>query len=94
MKTYKIYANGGFKIAVKQGWSWPGFFFTFIWAFTKGLVAPGIVCLIFCWPPALIVTAIICGSKGNNWWEAQLMKSGYAFSGIVQAGSPAEAITK
>jgi hypothetical protein len=36
MKTYKIFSNpqGNHK-AIKQGWSWPGFFFTAIWAAFK-----------------------------------------------------------
>jgi len=42
MKHYKIYESSlGFKEAVKQGWSWPAFFFTFIWAFVKKLHAIG-----------------------------------------------------
>ena len=28
--------------AVKRGWSWPAFFFSWIWAFTKGLIAIGV----------------------------------------------------
>jgi hypothetical protein len=36
IKQFKIYENAlGIREAVKQGWSWPGFFFTFIWAFIK-----------------------------------------------------------
>ena len=36
MKQYKIFENSlGTIEIVKQGWSWPAFFFGFIWAFTK-----------------------------------------------------------
>jgi len=36
MKTYKIYVNPqGTGEAIKQGWSWPGFFFNIIWALIK-----------------------------------------------------------
>lgn len=36
MKTYKIFSNPQRQYdAVKQGWSWPGFFFSFIWALIK-----------------------------------------------------------
>jgi len=36
MKTYKIFASPlGSNEAVKQGWSWPGFFFSVIWAYVK-----------------------------------------------------------
>jgi hypothetical protein len=38
MKTYKIFASPlGSNEAVKQGWSWPGFFFNIIWAYVKKL---------------------------------------------------------
>ena len=51
MHDYKIYTRGGGEIqAVKRGWSWWAFYFTWIWAFTKGLIAIGagvIVYLIF-----------------------------------------------
>ncbi|XKM13901.1 hypothetical protein RCS94_01710 [Orbaceae bacterium ac157xtp] len=34
MKNYKIFKHPDGKMeAVKQGWSWPGFFFWFIWGF-------------------------------------------------------------
>jgi hypothetical protein len=93
MKTYKLFENGSQKVAVKQGWSWPAFFLTWIWAFTKSLVVPGIVGLLFTWPPALIITGIVFGLKGNNWWEGQLIKSGYSAVGTVQARNPAEAVS-
>ncbi len=36
MNQYKIYENQlGLREAVKQGWSWTGFFFSWIWAFIK-----------------------------------------------------------
>lgn len=36
MKKYTMFEYPTGKIeAVKQGWSWPGFFFTIIWAFFK-----------------------------------------------------------
>ena len=43
MKTYKVYvSSGGQSEAVKQGWSWPAFFFGPIWALIKKLWLPGI----------------------------------------------------
>ncbi|MEM0111894.1 MAG: DUF2628 domain-containing protein, partial [Candidatus Parvarchaeota archaeon] len=47
MKTYNIYKHplGDIK-AVKVGWSWPAFFFTWIWAFVKGLYVVGVILLI------------------------------------------------
>ena len=36
MKVYNIYENPVNMLeAVKQGWSWPGFFFNWIWCFVK-----------------------------------------------------------
>ena len=36
MKQYKIFKHPLGKIeAVKQGWSWPAFFFNWIWALVK-----------------------------------------------------------
>jgi len=48
-KRYKIYENrAGTREAVKQGWSWPAFFFTFIWAFMKKMNTIGAgVCAAF-----------------------------------------------
>lgn len=41
-KQYRIYENTlGVREAVKQGWSWPAFFFSFIWAFVKKMNAVG-----------------------------------------------------
>ena len=48
MKTFNIYVNEMTKEtqAIKMGWSWPGFFFTWIWALIKGMVGLGIGLLI------------------------------------------------
>ena len=44
MHEYRIYKRVGGEIrAVKRGWSWPAFFFSWIWAFTKRLTASGVV---------------------------------------------------
>jgi hypothetical protein len=46
MKQYKIFENEvGRREAVKQGWSWPAFLFTFIWAFVKRLYVAGAIVL-------------------------------------------------
>jgi hypothetical protein len=43
MNSFSIYKNslGGVE-AIKRGWNWPAFFFTWIWAFIKGLYGLGI----------------------------------------------------
>ena len=43
MRKYKVYFSPqGDAQAVKEGWSWPGFFFTFIWALVKKLWLAGL----------------------------------------------------
>ncbi len=47
MKQYKIYKHpSGLTEAVKQGWSWPGFFFSLIWAMIKKMWAIGVGLLV------------------------------------------------
>lgn len=50
MREFRIYANpqGSYK-AVKQGWSWPAFFFGFIWALVKKMwvLGFGLIVLFF-----------------------------------------------
>ena len=42
MRQYKIYGNPQGQLeAVKQGWSWPAFFFNAIWALVKKMWALG-----------------------------------------------------
>ena len=46
MKQYKMFENEvGRREAVKQGWSWPAFLFTFIWPFVKRLYVAGAIVL-------------------------------------------------
>ena len=38
MRTFDIFSNGNGKhTAVKQGWSWPAFFFSWLWSLFSGL---------------------------------------------------------
>jgi len=47
LKKWKIFKHEEGDIqAIKQGWSWPGFVFTYIWAFVKGLYFLGAAILI------------------------------------------------
>lgn len=47
MKTFDVYQHPirGY-VAVKSGFSWPAFFFTWIWAFTKKLWGAGLIYLV------------------------------------------------
>ena len=90
MKTYEVFEKYGQTVAVKQGFSWPAFFFWWIWPFTKGLILPGIIAIVlfFCWP----VLVIIYGMKGNKWWANRLVKNGFVLVGTVQARNQTEAV--
>jgi len=53
MNQYNIYTNPQREMeAVKQGWSWPAFFYGCIWAFIKGMWGLGI--------GAFITYAMVC----------------------------------
>jgi len=47
MRNFALYhhPHRGYE-AVKQGFSWPGFWFTWLWAFVKGLYVTGVVLLV------------------------------------------------
>lgn len=62
MKQYKIFKHpSGTSEAVKQGWSWPAFFFSFIWAMVKKQWALGVSVLI-----GLLVFGFIVGAAGGD----------------------------
>lgn len=62
MKQYKIYTSPLGKVeAVKQGGSWPAFFFSFIWACVKGMWALGIGIFV-----ALFVVGLIFEFSGTD----------------------------
>lgn len=60
MKQYKIYVNpqGNYE-ALKQGWSWPAFFFSWFWAMVKKMWGIGIGVLI-----GALVFGLIVGLSG------------------------------
>ena len=63
MHTYKVFkhpAKKDFK-AVKQGWSWPGFFFDLIWVFFKRMWFIGFVIFGF-----FFMLGIIQGAYADN----------------------------
>lgn len=66
MKRYKIFKHPLGKIeAVKQGWSWPGFFFSTIWAMVKKMWIIGLGTLIGLFIIGLIITAAKNGHSGG-----------------------------
>ncbi|WP_392558932.1 DUF2628 domain-containing protein [Orbus mooreae] len=73
MKNYKIFKHQDGRIeAVKQGWSWPGFFFGIIWALIKKLwtVAGALVLVMIVF--GIISYALLPDpSNYNNYYELQ-----------------------
>jgi hypothetical protein len=111
MKTFDVFQHPHLAPeAVKNGFSWPGFFFNWIWAFVKGLPGKGLLILggmivIIIFDAAAeaegIVYALfglgICiwvGVSGNEWRVASLVQRGFAKSGTVVAVSPDGAIAQ
>src|SRR3954447_7689270 len=46
LREFEIFSKPSLpSVAVKRGFSWPGFFFTWIWAFSRGLWVQGIIWL-------------------------------------------------
>jgi len=106
MKMYDIYTSdlGGTE-AVKKGWSWPGFFFTWIWAFVKKLNGLGAGVLIvgvflniassfdlYLWLIYDIFIMIWLGSSGNTMRATNLKRRGYQFAHMVSAQTAEAAI--
>ena len=59
MKTFDVYQNRqGDTQAVKKGWSWPGFFFTWVWCFVKGLPGTALGILFIAFADGLIVNIL------------------------------------
>jgi hypothetical protein len=62
MNQYKVYKHpSGATEAVKQGWSWPAFFFSFFWAMVKKMWGLGVGWLI-----GFFVIGMIVGMAGGG----------------------------
>lgn len=104
MMQYKVFTHpSGQSEAVKQGWSWPAFFFGFIWAMVKKIWGLGIGFMIATIvllsaqtagvSEALInivslIVAIIFGMNGNSWREKNLISRGFEHMDTVTAANP------
>jgi hypothetical protein len=106
MKQYKVFKHPSGTIqAVKQGWSWPAFLFSFVWAVVKKMWAIGIglfiLSLIFISLVGRgsdllingmsIVVSVIFGIYGNSWREKNLESRGYKMKDTITAANPGEA---
>ena len=103
MKQYKIFVNPqGTCEAVKQGWSWPAFFFTWVWTIVKKMWWPvvGLIVAVFVLLPIIaalgdvitIVISVIFGIYGNDWREINLPNRGYDYKETITAANPEGAI--
>lgn len=105
MNKYKIYKHPiGTIEAVKQGWSWPAFFFASFWAIYKKLWGLGFGVLILSlfiyvalgtsasfFSFADLISLVICfifGVNGNDWRIANLESRGFDYLETVSASSP------
>ena len=82
---------------VKNGWSWPAFFFTSLWALVKRLWIVGVIILLAgmalsslpeIWLVGEVIISIVMGVNGNKLRVNRLRDSGYEQVAIVAARTP------
>ena len=89
--------------AVKNGWSWPAFLFTWMWAFVKRLFLIGWIVLLLwmalssvpipeAWFVGQLIISIVMGAKGNELRGKRLRASGYEEVAMVEATTPERAL--
>lgn len=102
MKKFSIFRHpaSGYDV-VKNGWSWPAFFFTWIWAFAKKLWLIGVIVFLFgilassipeAWLIGELLISIVMGVKGNELRVKRLQDSGYEKLATVEARTPDAAL--
>jgi hypothetical protein len=109
MKQFDIFEDpSGNRAAVKEGFSWPGFFFKWVWAFAKGMPGYG---LLFLGTASLALIldelsgaqhvlpvlsglsfSMWVGLEGNEWRRKNLIARGYHWIGTVDAESSEAAL--
>ena len=103
-KNFLIYTNpSGITEVIKNGWSWPGFIFTFLWLAYKGMIIWSIcgfafvIVISFLGVPEYYITilsigfGVYCGSNGNSLYRKYLEQKGYNLSLSVNADNPQNA---
>ena len=94
-------------VAVREGFSWPAFLFSSLWALTHRLWLVAVILLAVPgvlqytvdngWlQPAIASTMLLLfgfyvGCSGNDWWRESLERRGYVLAGITCARDLAEA---
>jgi hypothetical protein len=109
MKTFHVYGHPAQRYeAVKQGFSWPAFFFNIFWALVKkmwgifslflgisillGLAFTGGSDAEAVTGVGNVVLMVIFGAKGNDWRKRKLVKHGFEKLDIVEAKTKDAAI--
>ena len=98
MKQFAIHQHPalGYEV-VKNGWSWPAFFFTWLWALVKRLWIVGVIILLAgmalsslpeIWLVGEVIISIVMGVNGNKLRVNRLRDSGYEQVAAVAAKTP------
>ena len=102
MKQYAVFQHptSGYEV-VKNGWSWPAFFITWIWALVKRLWLVGVIVFLFgilvssipeAWLVGDLIIRVVMGAKGNELRCKRLTDSGYEQVATVAARTPDHAL--
>jgi hypothetical protein len=109
MKYYKIYSSVEYGLeAIKQGISFPAFFFTVFWAAYNKMWEVVLTALYFIIPLELLtslfqtpyafnliinlIIAFVFGSYGNEWKEKLFTEKGYTYQVVIAATNKKNAI--
>ena len=98
MKKYAVFQHptAGYEV-VKNGWSWPAFFFTWIWALVKKLWLIGVIVFLFgilassipeAWLIGEVLISVVMGVKGNELRVKRLRDTGFEEVATVEARTP------
>ena len=93
MKSFDVFTNAMGEIeVVKDGFSWPAFFFSWIWGFIAKLWVHASIMLVATLvlvsvPGAAVIVGIIAGFKGNEWRRDNLQQRGFTLAERLQAES-------
>ena len=100
MKSFDIFSNAlGETQVVKQGFSWPGLFFSWIWGFVAKLwihasVMLGAALVLAAIPGTSLIVGVFAGFMGNDWRRANLRTRGFNLIVTIEAESAEAALNK